>query len=180
MEIDFSKWYRVLSPRPVALISTVNEKGKVNAAPFSFVMPCSVEPPLVEFASDPEHHTAKNILKTKEFVLNLPDEKILDKLWKCAEDYPEGVNEIEKSGLTERSSKQVKVPGISECFASIECKLHGNYVTGDHITFVGEVVRVYVADGCFRHGEFLVKKANPLGHVGGKNFGLVGKIIKVK
>ncbi len=180
MEIDFSLWYRVLAPRPVVIVSTVNSRGISNAAPFSFVMPCSVSPPLIEFSSSPGHHTAKNILKTGDFVVNVPGRGALDKLWKCSGNLPAGVSEIKKSGLTEEKSLKVKSPGIVECFARYECKLHGKFRTGDHITFVGRIVRAFVEDKYFKNKEFKVLQADPLMHIGGKRFGLVGKIIKVK
>ena len=180
MEIELKNWYRMLAPRPVVIVSTVDKKGRVNAAPFSFVMPCSVEPPLIVFASDPGHHTAKNILATKEFVINLCREDMLAKLWECSKAYPAGVSELEKAGFTERKSEKVKAPGIKECYACLECRLNDSFYTGDHIIFAGELVRAYVEDGCFKGGELVLSKANPVMHVGGKNFALAGKIIKVK
>ncbi len=180
MDINLDLWYRILAPRPVVLISTVNTVGISNAAPFSFVMPCSVKPPLVGFSSGPKHHTVKNIIKTGDFVVNIPGREILAKLWKCAEDLPAGVSEIKKAGLTEEKSVKVKSPGIRECFARLECKLHDRFRTGDHITVVGRVVRAYVEDNYFKNKEFKVRQADPLMHVGGKRFGLVGKIIKIQ
>ena len=107
MELSLSKWYKVLAPRPAVLISTVNIRGNPNAAPFSFVMPCSSEPPLIAFSSDPDHHTVKNILETKDFVVNIPSRKLLKQLWVCATDFPYGVSEIKKANLTEEKSIKV-------------------------------------------------------------------------
>ncbi len=179
MDINLNLWYRILAPRPVVLVSTVNTMGISNAAPFSFVMPCSVRPPLVGFSSVPEHHTSKNIIKTKDFVVNIPGQEILRKLWKCAESFPAGVSEIKQAGLTEEKSLKVKSPGIGECFGRLECKLHSKFKTGDHITFIGRIVRSYVEDKYFKNNEFKVLQADPLMHVGGKRFGLVGKVIKI-
>lgn len=75
MKVDLSSWYKFLSPRAVVLIATQDKKGNSNAAPFSFVMPASVEPPLVAFCSDPEHHTVANIRETGDFTVNVPDKK---------------------------------------------------------------------------------------------------------
>ena len=180
MEVNPKQWYRVLAPRPVVLISTINSRGVSNAAPFSFVMPCSVNPPLIEFSSAPEHHTIKNIIKTKNFVVNIPGSKVLGKLMKCAEGLPAGQSEIKYSGLRELKSDKVESPGVSGCFARIECKLHDKFRTGDHITVVGKVVRTYIEDRYFKDNELRVLDANPLMHVGGKRFGLTGKIIKAK
>ena len=47
MELDLEKFYKALAPRPTVLVTTVNPEGKVNAAPFSFVTPVSMNPPLI-------------------------------------------------------------------------------------------------------------------------------------
>lgn len=71
-EIDNKSAYRILAPRPTIIVTTVNRKGEVNAAPFSFTMPVSMDPPLIAFASVTSHHTYKNIKETGEFVVNIP------------------------------------------------------------------------------------------------------------
>lgn len=180
MELTLSQWYKVLAPRPVVLISTVNAKGISNAAPFSFVMPCSTEPPLVAFASDPGHHTVKNILKTKDFVVNIPSQKILKKLWICANDFPYGVSEIKKANLTEEKSIKVKSPKIKECLAHFECRLFRQYRTGDHLLIMGRVLWADVKDEFLKRKKYLITQAHPLMHIGGAEFGLLGRIVKAK
>lgn len=178
MNLRLSEWYKVLSPRSVVLVSTVNAQGVSNAAPFSFVMPVSCEPPLVAFASSPGHHTAKNILNTKDFVVNIPANKILNKLWKCARDLPAGRSEIKAANLTEEQSRQVNAPRIKESFAHFECKLFKHYRVGDHLLIIGKVLKAEIKDGLVKKGRYLVKKSNVLMHIGGSEFGLLGKVLK--
>jgi len=178
MKLNLSQWYKVLAPRATVLISTVNAKGISNAAPFSFVMPVSVTPPLVAFSSDPSHDTVANIRKTKDFVVNLPPENILSQLWICADDFPAGVSEIKKAGLTEMKSKRVKSPRIKECFGWFECKLQKIYSSGDHVLIIGKVLNAEAKDEVMEKGKFSPRKANPLLHIGAEKFALVGKIIK--
>lgn len=180
MELNLSQWYKVLAPRPVVLVSTVDNKGVSNAAPFSFVMPCSTEPPLVAFASDPGHHTVKNILKTKDFVVNIPGQKILKELWLCANDFPYGVSEIKKANLTEEKSIKVKSPKIKECFAHFECELFKQMQVGDHLLIVGKVLLVDVKDELLERKKYLITQAHPLMHIGGAEFGLLGKVVRAK
>lgn len=92
IETETVKAYRLIAPRPTIIVTTQN-KGVVNAAPFSFTMPVSVEPPLVAFASAPTHHTFKNIKETREFVINIPNENILKELWITGEKLPEESND---------------------------------------------------------------------------------------
>lgn len=180
MDLSLTQWYKVLAPRPVVLVSTVNAKGISNAAPFSFVMPCSTEPPLIAFASDPEHHTVKNILETKDFVVNIPGRKLLKQLWICAEDFPYGVSEIKKANLTEEKSVNIKSPKIKECFAHFECKLFKQYRAGDHSLIVGKVLRADISDKYFPKKQYSITQANPLMHISGTEFGLLGKVIKIR
>ncbi len=180
MELSLTQWYKVLAPRPVVLISTVNAKGISNAAPFSFVMPCSTDPPLIAFSSDPEHHTVKNILETKDFVVNIPGRKLLKQLWICAEDFPYGVSEIKKANLTEEESIKVQSPKIKECFAHFECKLSKQYRAGDHSLILGKVLRADINDEYFLGKKYLISRANPLMHIAGAEFGLLGKVVKIR
>ncbi|WP_231551427.1 flavin reductase family protein [Methanobacterium sp. SMA-27] len=117
--------YRLLAPRPTIIVTTKSKNGNVNAAPFSFTMPVSINPPLLAFASVPTHHTFKNIEETKEFVVNIPNEDILDKLWITGEKFPEDINEIEKAGLTQIKSSKVSPPKIGECVAQWNVKCIG-------------------------------------------------------
>jgi flavin reductase (DIM6/NTAB) family NADH-FMN oxidoreductase RutF len=177
MELNLTQWYKILAPRPVVLVSTVNARGSSNAAPFSFVMPCSTDPPLIAFSSDPDHHTVKNILQTKDFVVNIPGRRLLKKLWVCAEDFPYGVSEIKKANLTEEKSIRVKSPKIKECFAHLECKLFKQYRAGDHLLILGKVLRADINNKYFLKGKYSISQANPLMHIGGADFGLLGKIV---
>jgi len=178
MQLDLSQWYKILAPRPVVLVSTVNEEGVSNAAPFSFVMPCSMKPPIIAFGSVPKRHTAKNIQKIKDFVVNIPGRDIIDKMWQCAHKFPEGVSEIKESGLTEEKSATVKSPRIKECIANYECRLFAIYPAGDHILIAGEILFTNIKDELYSDKKYLVKKADPLMHIGGPEFGLLGEIIK--
>jgi len=180
VKVDLSYWYKILSPRAVVLISTVNRQGVSNAAPFSFVMPASVEPPMIAFASDPEHHTISNIRETRDFVVNIPGVDMLDQLWTCGEDFPEGVSEIEKAHLTEKKSKKIKSPKVSEALAQFECKLEAMHEAGDHIIVVGRIVDVEVKRGLFVKGKYNPLKARPLLHVGGDEFTLPERIIRAR
>ncbi len=122
MEVKPSDFYKILAPRITGLVTTIDSKGNGNAAPFSFLMPISFQPPFLAFACGHGKDTLLNCRETKEFVVNLPSEEILQQVWKCSEKFPRGVNELEKANLTEKKSKKVKVPRVKECFAWFECK----------------------------------------------------------
>ncbi len=167
-------------PPAVVLISTMDSKGVFNAAPFSFVMPVSSDPPLIAFASNPNHDTVRNILETEDFVVNIPGREILKQLWICANDFPTGTSEIKEAGLTEEPSIKVKSPKIAECFAHFECKLFGKYPVGDHLLIIGKVLEADVKDEFMGRKKYLIARANPLMHITGDEFGLLGKIVRAE
>jgi flavin reductase (DIM6/NTAB) family NADH-FMN oxidoreductase RutF len=177
MKINPEKWYKLLVPRPAVLVSSISPQGISNAAPFSFVMPVSMDPPLIAFACAPDHDTAKNIVKTKEFVVNVPGRNILKKLWVCKKDFPYEVNEIEKAKLTELKSSKIKAKRIKECIAHFECRLLKVQKAGDHQLIIGKVVEASVDDRFFKKGKYQLKQAAPLLHIGAEEFGLLGRVV---
>jgi flavin reductase (DIM6/NTAB) family NADH-FMN oxidoreductase RutF len=180
MEISPSGFYEILSPRCTVLISTVDKEGRANAAPFSFVTPVSVEPPLVLYSSAPKRHTLANTRETGDFVLNLVPEGLLDKLWVCSKAFPKGVSEIEKAGLTERKSRKVRSPSIEECVGWIECTLEFEKEAGDHILVVGRVVHAECRDEFADKDKFDISKAKPVMHVRGRRFVVAEKVVQAK
>ncbi|MFN3527524.1 MAG: flavin reductase family protein [Candidatus Altarchaeaceae archaeon] len=162
-------FYKVIAPRPIGLISTIDKEGNPNAAPFSFIMPASTEPEILCFASAPERRTLKNIRETKEFIVNIPSEENLEKLWFCAKKYT-GKNKIKDAGFTEENAKKVKVPRIKECIAWIECSLYLEKELGDHVLVFGKVLEVDAIED---------SPLKALMHIGGNKFCIPGKILKI-
>jgi len=79
----FRLFHYVFNPRPVVLISSISEDGVADVAPFSYVMPCGHDPPLLAVAlhrwSDGEQRrTLKNIRATRNFIISVVTEKLLD------------------------------------------------------------------------------------------------------
>jgi len=171
MKIETKKWYRFMAPRLTVLVSTCDKEKRANAAPFSFCMPVSVDPPLLAIASAVKRHTLANIRETKQFVINIPGEDQLEGLWKCSEPLEKGEDEIAYAGLTPASSRIVHPPCIAECAAWFECELEWEKDAGDHVIIVGHVVNVEARDEfVMEDSGFNITAAKPLLHVGGHNF----------
>jgi flavin reductase (DIM6/NTAB) family NADH-FMN oxidoreductase RutF len=115
-----------------------------------------------------------------EFVINIPTEKILEKLWITAEKFPDNINEIEKANLTQIPSKKISTPQIEECVAHIECKVNTIQETGDHHLILGEVVYLDVVKTALKNGFLNVVEVKPILHVGGVYFVVGDKLRKVK
>jgi flavin reductase (DIM6/NTAB) family NADH-FMN oxidoreductase RutF len=161
MELDFGvltqpQRYKVLTslvvPRPIALTTTVSETGLVNAAPFSFFNALGDDPPIVIISIDRRlggqlKDTERNALATREFVVNLVDEAIAEKMHGCAVEAPSEMSEIDLVDLTIAPSKQVKPPRIVEAPVSFECKLHTALDFKTRTLLIGEIAWAHVRDG---------------------------------
>jgi flavin reductase (DIM6/NTAB) family NADH-FMN oxidoreductase RutF len=172
--------YTLLSPRLVLLITTLNSRGSINAAPVSFATPISFNPPLVLISLAPIRHTYKNILETKEFVINILGKDCLDKLLRCAIPYQEGINKLQQAGLNSYSSKIVKPLRVKEAKAWIECKFLEDRKFGDHIAVLGEVLTAEVRDEVVVKDEIDFTKINSILHIAKDIFAFDFKTVKHK
>jgi len=163
MELDLEKEFAhraypllasLVTPRPIALVTTISADGKVNAAPFSFFNLFGANPPICAFApGDRENGTPKdtalNVRAMHEFVVNLVDEKIAEAMNQCAASLPFGENELVSAGLTAAPSSIVKPPRIAESPASLECVEWGTLQIGKNRVVIGLIKRLHVRDELF-------------------------------
>ena len=139
----------LVTPRPIAFVTTLSPDGKINAAPFSFFNLMGANPPILAFAPGDRDNgtpkdTALNIRATHEFVVNLVDESIAEAMNKCAASLPYGENELAHAGLTAAPSTLVKPPRIAEAPASLECVEWGTLQIGGNRMVIGLIKRLHV------------------------------------
>lgn len=147
VELQLEKFGEFPLVTPVVIVTTVNEEGIPNAAIKSWMMPIGGNPNLIIFACSLKHDTARNILETKEFVVNIPNNDIAEQALKDIVAVPPGSDEIREAGLTPIPSVKVKPPRIAECIAHAECKFEElrKYDIGEYGNlFVGRVVHLSV------------------------------------
>jgi flavin reductase (DIM6/NTAB) family NADH-FMN oxidoreductase RutF len=142
-------------PRPIALATTVDAAGRVNAAPFSFFNAVSSVPPVVVLGISPGDSasgdgykdTERNIRDTGEFVVNLVDEALAERMNVCAVDFPTAIGELENADLTPVASVGVRAPRIAESPVSFECKRITGLSLGPRSTLeVGRVIHIHIRD----------------------------------
>ncbi|WP_372795864.1 flavin reductase family protein [Pontiella sp.] len=161
MELDFdqpelkNRAYFILSslvtPRPIALVTTVDDAGRVNAAPFSFFNLMGARPPICVFApgnrdEETPKDTVLNIRANGQFVVNLVDEPMAEAMNRCAASVPYGEDEVKLSGLTPVASTLVQPPRIAEAPASLECEVYDTLEIGQNRMVIGLIKRVHVRD----------------------------------
>jgi len=155
-------------PRPIALATTVDSAGQVNAAPFSFFNAVSSVPPVVVLgispaAGDPNgsgeryKDTERNIRDTGEFVVNLVDEALAERMNICAVDFPKDIGELENAELHPVASVEVKPPRIAESPVSFECKRITGLSLGPRSTLeIGRVIHIHIRDDLVDPEKFYV------------------------
>jgi len=144
----------LVTPRPIALVTTLSAEGKVNAAPFSFFNLLGANPPLCAFAPGDRDDgtpkdTARNVRATHEFVVNLVDEAIAGAMNQCAASLPYGENELSHAGLTAAPSSVVKPPRIAEAPANLECAEWGTLQIGANRVVIGFIKHLHLRDELF-------------------------------
>ncbi len=118
-----------VGPRPIALASTLDNKGRPNLSPFSFFNVFSSNPPILIFSparrvrDNTTKHTLDNVLHTKEVVINVVNYEIVQQTSLASTEYNEGENEFVKAGLTMLKSDLVKPFRVAESPVHYECKV---------------------------------------------------------
>lgn len=143
----------LVAPRPIALITSMDKAGVLNAAPFSAYNYLCTDPPVVGIgvANRPSENivgkdSAQNIRNTREFVINVVDENLAQAMNICAIDFPPGINELEIAGLETAPSTYVAVPRIASAPAALECRELSTVEIGNSRIILGQVVGVYIRD----------------------------------
>jgi flavin reductase (DIM6/NTAB) family NADH-FMN oxidoreductase RutF len=142
----------LVAPRPIALVTSHNPDGQLNAAPFSAYNYLCTDPPVVGIGvtNRPGTYTPKdtahNIRRTGEFVVNVVTEDLLQQMNICATDFPAEIDELAMAGLETTPSTVVKVPRIRSAHAALECVEHATIEIGHSRIILGRVVAMYVED----------------------------------
>jgi len=144
----------LVTPRPIALVTSISPDGRLNAAPFSFFNLLGARPPICAFAPGDRDDgtpkdTARNVRATHEFVVNLVDEAMAEKMNLCAASLPYGESELQHAGLTAAPSSLVKPPRIAESPVNLECREWGTLRIGENRVVIGLIKRLHLRDELF-------------------------------
>lgn len=162
----------LVTPRPIAWVTTQDEDGRVNAAPFSFFNVLGTRPPILGFAPGDREpgipkDTARNIRRTSEFVVNLVDEACAEAMNLTSSEVEPGVSEIELAGLHTEPSATVAPPRISEAPVALECREWSTMEIGRNRLVIGLIDRIITRDGVLDPETLLVVPQNfsPVGRM---------------
>lgn len=172
-------------PRPIAFVSTIDRRGVLNLAPFSYFTAVSADPPVVLFCpmvrtEDPSHglsahkDTLRNIVNTREFVINIVSEDMAEKMNATSAQVPSDVDEFALVGLTPLASDAVKPPRVAESPVQMECRLRQivevSGKPGGGSVVLGEVLRFHAREELLDNYRIDPDKLAAIGRMGGPTY----------
>lgn len=194
IEIDQKAIYKLLTgaviPRPIGWISSISLNGIPNLAPFSFFNAVGDDPPHVMFSTvrsnDSNKDTLNNVLATKEFVVNMVTEDIVESMNKTAEIVAPEVNEFELAGLTPIASIKIKPPRVKESPVTMECELVHHYTLENHkyggaTIIIGKIVMFHIDESVLLDNyKINLETYKPVARLAGSNYAKLGEIFSIK
>jgi flavin reductase (DIM6/NTAB) family NADH-FMN oxidoreductase RutF len=178
----------IVVPRPIAWVSSLDADGIANLAPHSYFNAVSDTPPIVMFVSthssplrtDKRKDTLRNVEATREFVVHIVSEDLLEAMNKTAASVPAEIDEFELAGLEKAASRQVKPPRVAAARIALECRLVQTLEMGDATVVFGEIVWAHIADEVWRDGRVDSALLRPMARLGGSLYATLGTVLSLK
>ena len=184
----------IVSPRPIGWISSQGNDGSVNLAPYSYFNAISELPPMVMFSSAPGGNTSKdslrNVLETKEFVVNVVSAALGDAMNVSSGSFPYGTNEFDKAGLEMAACETVSVPRVKAAPAALECCLwqaielpapdNGPDNRRASTMVIGTITGIYIADDVIVDGKVDVAAYQPLARLGYMDYARITELFAMQ
>ena len=170
-----------VAPRPIAFASTIDKNGNPNLSPFSFFNVFSANPPILIFSparrvrNNTTKHTLENVLETNEVVINVVNFDIVHQMSLSSTEYPEGINEFEKSGLHMLQSDLVKPYRVAESPVQFECKVNEVVALGEEggagNLVICQVVKMHIDSEVLNNeGQIIQEKLDLVSRAGGSYY----------
>jgi flavin reductase (DIM6/NTAB) family NADH-FMN oxidoreductase RutF len=176
----------VVVPRPIAWVTSLSKEGVLNLAPFSCFTFVSIKPPMVGINIDRKAEgrkdTRHNIGHGREFVVNIPDETVIEAVHLSAVEYPSDVSEVDTLGLKTVPSDDVAVPRLRDVPVSLECRLHSvtEFGLSGAEFVVGEILAFHIRDGLLVDGKIDTSTMRPIARIAGSNYAALGAITRMQ
>lgn len=179
-------------PRPIGLISTLSPEGIPNVAAFSSLNLVASAPPTLVFSVSRRRDgrvkdTLANIQATKEFVVNMAVEGLLNAVAICGADFEPNINEAELAGLSLQQSTAVSPPRVLESPVQFECELLQLVEVADDAgkpgtscLVIGKIKRLHISKNVLQDDVPDYDRLQPLAKLGGLSYSTIGSIIDHK
>lgn len=193
-DTDSGVLYKLLTglviPRPIGWISTVDENGINNLAPFSFFNVVGEDPPHVMFSTvrtgDKNKDTLNNVLANKQFAVNLVTEDVVEQMNTTSNAVENAVDEFQLANLTPISCELIKPKRVAEAKAHFECEMVHHYFLEDHknggaCIVIGKVLMMHISDDILLENYRInLDKYQPVARLAGSNYSKLGETFSIK
>jgi len=173
-------------PRPIAWVTTLNEDGSTNLAPFSFFMGLGGDPPMLAISVSRRHgrpkDTWRNVARTGELVVNLATEELAAAMNATSAELDYGVDELALAQLTRVPSERVAPPRVAESPVSMECRLDRliEVGRGPNALIIAEVLLWHVRDELVVNGRLDPHALHAIGRMGGATYTRTRDLFEMK
>lgn len=177
-------------PRPIAFVTTLSQKGVLNAAPFSYFNIVTATPPMVSVSVQRRNglpkDTARNAQDTGSFVVHISDESRIEAINQTAASLGPEESEVLLAGLTPVPSTKVTVPGVAEAKIRMECVLERSIPLGGSDAspacdlIIGRVVCFHLAENVYRNGYIDPEELQPVSRLAGSSYSKLGEQFSIK
>lgn len=192
--LEASAIYKLLTgsviPRPIGWISTIDENGINNLAPFSFFNAVGEDPPHVMFSTVRGNNTNKdtlnNVLATHQFVVNMVTEDLAEKMNSTAQAVVANIDEFELVGLTPIASTKIKPNRVKESPITFECEMVHHYFLEDHkqggaCIVIGRIVMMHIDESVLLDNyKINMENYKPIARLAGSNYSKIGEVFSIK
>ena len=183
-ELEPRAFYRLLTaliiPRPIAWVSSLAPDGTANLAPHSFFTVSCVDPPIIQFTSVGRKDSLNNIEATREFVVNMTPEHLIEQVNTTGTNFPADIDEFDAAGLEREASARVRPPRVAASPAALECTLHSTLSLGDSTIVFGRVVHAAVASEMLSGERPDARLLRPLGRLSGNEWSRPGEVVRIE
>lgn len=194
-ELENSTVYKLLTgtiiPRPIGWISTIDENGINNLAPFSYFNMVSSDPPCVMFSTRRDNNTNKdtleNILNNNQFVVNLVTLDIVEQMNATSASVTSNVDEFELANLTPINSLSIQPKRVKESKVHFECEKMHHYFIKDAkgketaCVIIGQIKMIHIDDEILlENNRINIDKYKPVARLAGSNYGTLGELFSIK
>jgi len=177
----------IVAPRPIGWITSMNAKGEINLAPYSFFNGINSKPNLVMFASEGRKDSVSFIAETGEFVCNLATWDLREAMNATSAPLPRGVNEMDRAGLAPAPSRLVRPPRVAASPCALECRLlqivpiadAGGHPVDCHVV-IGQVVGVHIDDRFIVDGRLDTAAMKPIARCGYDQYAVFDSVFSMR
>lgn len=192
--LERSAIYKLLTgsiiPRPIGWISSISEDGINNLAPFSYFNMLGDDPPHVMFSTRRDNNknkdTLNNVLATKQFVVNMVTEDVVEQMNTTSQSIPADESEFDLAGVTPIPSVIVKAMRVKESKINFECELVHHYFLEGHqqggaCVVIGRIIMMHFDETVLADNyKINLENYNPIARLAGSNYAKLGELFSIK